>query len=283
MKIFDFTNLPTSEIGKAMQEDGFFILRNHGIDNVEEMFEVSRILFGRSVDKEDFLYDPSTNSGFLPLRREKLNEAEQDEKEAFNFRQSLLYLRQQALPAQLDREKIWTFMEQCHDICCKLLKALAIALELDNENQLSQFHSLDKRSGTVMRFLHYPSTAADPSITRAGAHTDYGSLTLLFALSGGLEIMKDGSFIPVPINPDNIIVNAGDLLEYWTDRRVKSTLHRVVVEEVSANSSVNVVPDRYSIAYFCHPDDETPLTLIGGKSSSLTALDHLLMRLQDSR
>lgn len=280
MQTFDLAKLSAAKLRQAAQEDGFFILENHEIDCVEEMFGLSRTLFSSSVAKENYFYDPSTNSGFLPLRRERLNETAEDEKEAFNFRQ--FSLLQQSLPPQLDRDKIWRFMEQCHEICLKLLKALAVALELD-EDRFAKFHSLHNPSGTVMRFLHYPSMLGEKSM-RAGEHTDYGSMTLLFTHSsdcGGLEVKKGKDFIPVPSYPGKIIVNTGDLLEYWTGKRLKSTLHRVVV-----GSSLSVVPERFSIAYFCHPDDDTPIHLDRPDSADeppLTARDHLLMRLRGSR
>lgn len=103
---------------------------------------------------------------------------------------------------------------------------------------------------------------------RAGAHSDYGSITLLFQRPGqpGLEILTpEGSWAPVPIIPDQnsadpfppILVNIGDLLSYWTDGLLKSTVHRVVfplAEQRSPNPQA-----RYTLVYFCHPVDETEL------------------------
>ena len=94
---------------------------------------------------------------------------------------------------------------------------------------------------------------------RAGAHSDYGSLTLLFQRSGqpGLEILTPHStWSPVPIWPPGtedlpfppILVNIGDLMEFWTEGMLKSTVHRVVFPQRENQ-------DRYSIAYFCHPLD----------------------------
>lgn len=106
---------------------------------------------------------------------------------------------------------------------------------------------------------------------RAGAHSDYGSITLLFQRPGqpGLEILTpEDSWAPVPIVPGTaaeaegypfppILVNIGDLLSYWTDGLLKSTVHRVVfplAEQRSPNPQ-----DRYTLVYFCHPVDETEL------------------------
>ena len=56
-----------------------------------------------------------------------------------------------------------------------------------------------------------------------------------------------------PVPP--ILVNVGDLLSYWTNGLLKSTVHRVVFPEGNGE-------DRFSIAYFCHPIDDAPLVAI---------------------
>lgn len=134
----------------------------------------------------------------------------------------------------------------------------------------------------------------DPSIDiRAGAHSDYGSLTLLFQLPGqpGLEILTpSGEWVPVPTDPDSstlasssaatatetrslpILANIGDLLSYWTNGLLKSTIHRVIFPNnnklsygISKTSENNDGSDRlvsnarYSIAYFCHPLNDAKL------------------------
>ena len=124
--------------------------------------------------------------------------------------------------------------------------------------------------------MYYPSIFSPATSSykhdkdvRAGAHSDYGSITLLFQRPGqpGLEILTpEGSWAPVPIVPGNdtsafpfppILVNIGDLLSYWTDGLLKSTVHRVVfplAEQRSPNPQ-----DRYTLVYFCHPVDATEL------------------------
>lgn len=95
-----------------------------------------------------------------------------------------------------------------------------------------------------MRLLHYPSIpeTADyqPDVdVRAGAHSDYGSITLLFQRPGqpGLEILTtEEEWAPVPVHPSTtkkdtcppILVNIGDLFSHWTNGLLKSTVHRVI-------------------------------------------------------
>lgn len=120
---------------------------------------------------------------------------------------------------------------------------------------------------------------------RAGAHSDYGSITLLFQRPGqpGLEILTpEGEWAGVPVEPNQssqgqeqgqgkdgrfafppILVNIGDLLSYWTDGLLKSTVHRVVFP-LSEQRAENL-QDRYSIVYFCHPVNTTELVPVPSK------------------
>ncbi len=63
---------------------------------------------------------------------------------------------------------------------------------------------------------------------------------------------------PAGTESDNfppILVNIGDLLNYWTNGLLMSTVHRVVFPASGGD-------DRYSIAYFCHPANDTKLVQI---------------------
>lgn len=86
---------------------------------------------------------------------------------------------------------------------------------------------------------------------RAGAHTDYGSMTILVTDAvPGLEVHRDGGWEPVEPVPGLLVVNVGDLLARWTNDRWRSTLHRVVPVE-GADGDLR---GRQSIAYFQQPD-----------------------------
>ncbi|KAM0297558.1 hypothetical protein ACHAPM_009687 [Fusarium culmorum] len=182
----------------------------------------------------------------------------------------------------------------------------------------SSAHNTDKgASSSILRFLRYPppeSTAHTEEDVRAGSHSDYGSITLLFRLKGqaGLEVLtKDNVWAPVPVCPAGteddpsppILINIGDLLSYWTNGLFRSTLHRVVFPtegSVRVQGETNEGP-RYSIAYFCHPVGTVPLEPVPSErvknfvpaegapsenpyatSKVMTADEHLFMRLKES-
>jgi isopenicillin N synthase-like dioxygenase len=133
----------------------------------------------------------------------------------------------------------------------------------------------DEETGSVLRFLYYPSINSPASSSyqhdidvRAGAHSDYGTITLLFQRPGqpGLEILTPAdTWAPVPVWPEGatsakddfppILINIGDMLSFWTNGLLKSTVHRVVfpVAERNQSSSSAKPQDRYSVVFFCHP------------------------------
>lgn len=89
---------------------------------------------------------------------------------------------------------------------------------------------------------------------RAGAHSDYGSITLLFQRPGqpGLEILTPSkTWAPVAISPSGtehdasppILVNIGDLFSYWTNGLLRSTVHRVIFPKESRRGG----EDRYRL------------------------------------
>lgn len=96
----------------------------------------------------------------------------------------------QALPAllQANIDKLTKFQHDCFNFCQRLLEAIAISLELE-PNFFKKSHIHDSTTRSILRFLHYPAVPPGVNVSpnRAGAHSDYGSLTLLFQRSTGGE------------------------------------------------------------------------------------------------
>lgn len=139
---------------------------------------------------------------------------------------------------------------------------------------------------SILRFLKYPrgGEKAYQEKVRAGAHSDYGSITLLFQKDvPGLEVQASRTeWISAPLIPNAIIVNVGDQMELWTNGLFKSTKHRVTF--LPEHNHL----DRYSMPYFVHPDDKVPLVPAPSKfvdqtynkeGPVLTAGEHLNSRL----
>jgi isopenicillin N synthase-like dioxygenase len=104
---------------------------------------------------------------------------------------------------------------------------------------------------SALRALNYPAQdrPPEPGQLRAGAHSDYGSLTILLPQPGsrGLQILApSGDWVEVPPIPGAFVINIGDLMARWTNDAWVSTLHRVVNDGTSTA--------RLSLAYFHQPN-----------------------------
>jgi isopenicillin N synthase-like dioxygenase len=141
------------------------------------------------------------------------------------------------------------FFDNCKHLHTEVMRAIAVGLGIDEH----WFDNYTDVGDNTLRLLHYPEVRKDvfkinPGQVRAGAHSDYGSITLLFQdARGGLQVQgPTGAFIDATPIEGTCVVNAGDLLARWSNDNIKSTIHRVV-EPPSGDT--DVYPARYSIAY----------------------------------
>ncbi|KAK2028293.1 2OG-Fe(II) oxygenase superfamily protein [Colletotrichum zoysiae] len=310
----------------AAAEHGFIYIRSSGqyvmLGDIDAAFDLSKKLFKAPVEEKAACSIQQNNRGWSGMHSETLDPKNQKgvtntTPRAFNFGEFKDGKAQQPLPPtiQPDEPFINSFRDQCHALCLELLELLGVGLDVDPPSFFSSAHLRSKGdSGTILRMLYYPptsSTTASPDDVRAGAHSDYGSLTLLFRLRGqaGLEILtRDNVWAPVPVTPPGtesdpsppILVNIGDLLSYWTNGLFRSTVHRVVFGGEGADGETDTDP-RYSMAFFCHPvgsvaldpvpservkgfvaPKETPNANPYAERKVLTADEHLFMRLRES-
>ncbi|KND93665.1 hypothetical protein TOPH_01601 [Tolypocladium ophioglossoides CBS 100239] len=319
-------NAVARQLVAAAEDHGFIYVKNLGTDipapAVEEAFTLSKKLFDSPLEEKRKCSIQTNNRGWSGMHTETLDPKHQrvgDFKEAFNFGEFIDGKAQQALPCTInnDEPRFSAFADSCRKLCHKILYLLGLGLDVGEFFSSAHF-TTPGASGTILRFLRYPpadSIAHAGDDVRAGAHSDYGSITLLFRLKvqAGLEVLKkDGvTWAPVPVCPPGtetdpsppILVNIGDLLSYWTNGLFRSTVHRVVFPTdggggVAGESSAG---PRYSIAFFCHPVGETRLEAVPSERVKnyvsigeapdanpyaerkvMTADEHLFMRLKAS-
>jgi isopenicillin N synthase-like dioxygenase len=183
-----------------------------------------------------------------------------------------------------------SFFDDCTALIHHILRALALALSLPCVEQLSATHA---RSLFQLRLLHYPpvpaSVLTSGRATRIAAHSDFGTLTLLFQDAvGGLQVedpQNPGSFAYVASVPGTVIVNVGDLMERWSNGRWRSTVHRVVAPP--GDGAEGECPARYSVPFFATADPETVVEALPGcwgernpkRFEAITAWGYLQMRM----
>jgi isopenicillin N synthase-like dioxygenase len=140
------------------------------------------------------------------------------------------------------------------------------------------FSDFCKEPVASVRLLHYPPHPAnnDPDLRGAGAHTDFGAVTLLLQdEQSGLQVFNKntGQWIDVRPNKDAYVVNVGDMLDRWTKGEYRSTIHRVI------NTSGT---DRYSVPFFFDGNLDCVLKpLDGSDSDSITVEQHMNTRYKE--
>lgn len=290
-------------------------MKNHGISSsdVATVFANSAKFFARSKEEKDNLawYSPEANRGYTAQGREKVTDLEElgDVAELRNsipdLKESIEIGREgeKGMPnmwpptegdddAKVFKEVMTKFHDTCKNLHIELMRAIALGMGIKE----SWFDGFTDVGDNTLRLLHYPGVSksvfrrSDGQLqVRAGEHSDYGSLTLLFQDSrGGLQVRSPkGTFVDATPIPGAIVINAGDLLARWSNDTIKSTKHRVVEPPPNPeDESSDSYPPRYSVAYFCNPNFERTIEAIPGtfeetgkKYEGIKSGDYLVKRL----
>lgn len=242
-------------IDNACRDVGFFAVTGHGIDPsvIADLHASALAFFDLPIaDRMSVVMpEPGYPYGYNPLQAESLNRsiggtAPPDLKETFNVgpidppprpisemvdRDERAVYAPNLWPSALPqlRPTVEAYYRSMVDLSSTLMAAFAVALGLTDD----AFESAIDRHGSAVRLAHYPAVGAEgfaPDAIRAGAHTDYGTLTVLWTDGEpGLQVEAvDGSWVDVQPVEGGLVVNIGDLMQRWTNDRWRSTMHRVV-------------------------------------------------------
>ncbi|KAH8891260.1 2OG-Fe(II) oxygenase family oxidoreductase, partial [Thozetella sp. PMI_491] len=160
----------------------------------------------------------------------------------------------QALHAQ--QHTVRSFVRNSHAIAVLVLERLSTGLGLSGSSSLESFHRPDKASTATAVLQHYPFEGDLPEDTSAGhfAHTDAGSISILFNSEWGLQVCSPHSenweYVP-PALGTHAIVNIGDTVKFLSGRQLKSCLHRVVPCPEKWTKG-----PRYSTIFFLRANDD---------------------------
>jgi isopenicillin N synthase-like dioxygenase len=277
----------SAQIGSACREVGFFAICGHGVpaDLMAATFAASAHFFALPVATKRGLAigELGGNRGYVGLGVEALDETTAaDHKEAFN----LVWTDGRTRPANVwpalsgFEPVVQRYFDSVLAVGRTLHAAFALDLGLDDDF----FADKIDRPLATLRLLHYPvpGQAVPPGQIGAGAHTDYGNVTLL-ATDGvaGLQVRRrDGRWIDAPALAGSFLCNIGDCLMRWTNDIYVSTPHRVM------NRSAR---ERYSIAYFFDPNPDAMVEAIpscvtedAAHYPPILAADYLKLRLDAS-
>jgi isopenicillin N synthase-like dioxygenase len=252
-------------IHEACRDTGFFYVANHGVPAalLAAEFEWARRFFALPLEAKLALHMNNSPSfaGYEPIAGQTLDaDSPPDLKESFYCAQELPddhpYVRARlrayggnqwppGLPGF--RAQMLAYYAAVRALGERLMGLVALSLELPRDH----FVPLYRYPAGNVRLIRYPPQPADARFNQlgAGAHTDWGGITLLAQDDiGGLEVENAaGEWIAARPIPGTFVINLGDMMKRWTNGLYHSNLHRVLNNDTAGR-------DRYSIAYFYSPD-----------------------------
>ena len=258
------------EIHKACRESGFFYVISHRIpaEVIDDEFGIAKRFFELPLSEKLKIHMKKSPSkvGYEPIGAQVLDnqddgvdKAPYDLKESFQCamelpddhplaRSGMRGFGHNQWPSGLPgfKEQTLSYQAAVRDLGDRVLRLMALSLDLPED----YFERVYDTPGLGLRLLHYPPQPEKAAANQigAGAHTDWGGITLLAQDGvGGLEVRNAaGEWIAAKPIPGTFVINLGDLMARWTNGLYNSNAHRVM------NNGVRRT-DRYSIAFFYSP------------------------------
>lgn len=277
LKVIDISDLASSQYSKrqrvgevlrsACVENGFFYCVGHGVPEglINAVIQQTQALFKQPLEEKLNLdkSNSSGNRGYETLGAQTLQQGGQpDQKEGYYIGVELPDTDPRVIAGRFNRgPNQWpTDLPAFHPVMsayfaamvslgATLMRGIALSLNLPED----YFSDYDIDPLATLRLLHYPPQAPEePDTIGAGAHTDFGGLTILLQDDvGGLQVWDRSKNVwnNAPPQPGAYVVNLGDMIARWTNDKYQSTLHRVI-----NNSGC----ERYSVPFFYvgNPDFE---------------------------
>ncbi len=252
------------QLREAAAQVGFLHITGHGIAPAVagRLQAAAKRFFAQPLNTKlaSYIGGSSNHRGYVPEGEETLGDGKRDRKEAFDLGLDLPAAtvppghpmlgpnQWPALPGF--REDVMAYYGAAFAVGRRLLRGFAMALGQPE----GSFDHLVTAPPSQLRLIHYPHDDTQRDAPGIGAHTDYECFTLLLATGPGLEVMNQaGEWIDAPPVPGALVVNIGDMLEYWSGGAFVATSHRVR----------KVAEERYSFPLFFALDYDTQLRPLG--------------------
>lgn len=257
---------------ESLRETGFGVLSNHPIDKrlVEDIYTEWQAFFN-SEAKNDYMFKKETHDGFFPasISETAKGNTVKDIKEYYHV------YPWGRIPDSL-RANILAYYAKANALAAELLEWIETYSpeEVKAKFSMPLPEMIADSQKTLLRILHYPPMTGDEELgaIRAAAHEDINLITVLPAANEpGLQVKtKDGTWLDVPSDFGNIIINIGDMLQEASGGYFPSTSHRVINPE-----GTDKTKSRISLPLFLHPNPAVVL------SERYTADSYLMERLRE--
>lgn len=289
-----------AELMEAANFIEFFSVINHGIPQelIQEAFQVAKFFAQpKEVKERESPFARNLNCGYEFMSQVRPSTGTEDQKETIQVtaREGSMDGRWPSTPEDF-RSTSERFLDANLQLAKRILNILQVAAcpHLATEGLIADSHTLWGDDGQcTLRYLHYPPIEAErlqellkPDAEgrihwRAGPHTDWDNITLLYQQEPGLECCANPRIVAttehkwIPVDPvlGAVAVNIGDMLARWSDGQLYSNLHRVRMP-LSGEAS------RYSIGFFAQSDQKTMICT--PHSEPISAGDYILSRIKSN-
>ncbi len=286
------------KLGDAFAEIGFAIVANHGVsvDLKNNLLDASKLFFALDDATKQKYEDPEIagQRGYIAKNKESAKgSSTPDLKEYYHVGQEVT---DGDLIKNEYHENVWAsevpelkkhaldVYQTLENTGRNLLRAIALYLELDEDYFDKKIHN----GNSILRLLHYypieDISDVPKDAVRAAAHEDINLITLLMGASAkGLQAKTlEGEWIDVSPEPNQIVINMGDMLQRLTNGKLRSTSHQVICPDPELLKTA-----RYSMPFFLHPRSDMDLTCLTStvdashpkQFSDMTAGEYLQERL----
>jgi isopenicillin N synthase-like dioxygenase len=276
------------QLWAASVEIGFFQVSQHGIpmDDIRAAFARAEAFFGQAAATKT-QWPLARNAGWEHKAQIRPSTRTPDQKESYQVtrpRMAGLWPTEAELPGF--QAATLVFERQCWEVGMRLLSCFAYKLGFAPDFFTRAHEPASAHYQSTLRMLHYfavdPALKDDLGLWRAGAHTDFDCLTLLFqrAGQGGLQVlpgkeMEGRQWTPVAPAEGVITCNIGDMLMRWSDDQLPSNFHRVRNPLPHEHQGA-----RYSLAFFCQANEDAVIEGPLGKYPPMAAGDYLRQRIE---
>lgn len=265
------------------------------LHDADQLFSVGTELFELPVSEKQ-TYDFSSKGSYMGYKGYGSGiidkKGTKDRNEFYNVaKDDIMGVSQEPLAAPQLLEKyrllLKSYITSAHALITFVLALLNERLELPPRT-LENLHRLNAAAGDQVRFIKAPPQPKQDRRTALGAHSDFGSVTVLFNRLGGLQVRLPNTIAPVPAArepetdeekaevaaltksdiedrgpenwayvrplPGHAIINLGDAMVKFTKGILRSNIHRVV-----SPPGIQGDETRYSLVYFSRPEDDVLL------------------------
>ncbi|WP_299158840.1 2-oxoglutarate and iron-dependent oxygenase domain-containing protein [uncultured Tenacibaculum sp.] len=259
-----------NEIGNAYETIGFVALKGHFLDDelVDNLYKEIKNFFDLPTEVKEKYEIPGIGGqrGYVSFGKESAKgKKEGDLKEFWHFGQYVdadsKYAKE--YPDNVEVKELPEFnktgkltYQMLEKTAKYVLRSLALHLGLEE----TYFDNYIKNGNSILRPIHYPPIQTEPKgAERAAAHGDINLITLLMGAQGkGLQVQDhDGVWHDAIAQPDELMINVGDMLSRHSNNRLKSTIHRVTNPPKESWGT-----SRYSIPFFMHPVSDMKLDVL---------------------